>query len=164
MLTIQPYSPEYQEPVVNLICEIQQEFGVAITLTDQPDLLQIPQFYQTGYGNFWVAIDQGTVIGTIALLDIGNQQAVIRKMFVQKNYRGRAIGAAQQLLSTLLEWAASHSIEELYLGTTEQFKAAHRFYEKHGFVEIPQAKLPPTFPLMQVDTQFYQFALKPVLR
>ena len=40
---------------------------------DQPDLLQIPQFYQSGAGNFWVALDGEEVVGTVALLDIGNR-------------------------------------------------------------------------------------------
>jgi hypothetical protein len=42
-----------------LIREIQQyEFGVAIALKAQPDLLKIPEFYQTGKGNLWIAVDQ----------------------------------------------------------------------------------------------------------
>ncbi|NEQ19959.1 MAG: GNAT family N-acetyltransferase [Microcoleus sp. SIO2G3] len=160
MPTIQPYSPEYQEQVLALIRDIQQnEFAVAIALEDQPDLLQIPKFYQIGKGNFWIALDQGKVIGTIALIDIGSSQAVIRKMFVHPDYRGKQIGVGQQLLNTLLIWAKLQLIVELYLGTTELFKAAHRFYEKNGFTKITKAELPSTFPLMPVDTRFYQYTL-----
>jgi hypothetical protein len=34
--------------------------------------------------------------------------------------------------------------------------AAHRFYERNGFVQIPAADLPEAFPLMGVDTRFYR--------
>jgi GNAT superfamily N-acetyltransferase len=157
MLTIQPYTSEYQQQVIELILAIQQEFGIAITLADQPDLLEIPQIYQSGKGNFWLAIAQKQVVGTIALIDLGNGQAVIRKMFVQANYRKQQIG--QTLLKTLLNWSSQQGFKQLYLGTTEQFKAAHRFYEKNGFVQITPVELPTAFPLIAVDTRFYRYCL-----
>jgi N-acetylglutamate synthase-like GNAT family acetyltransferase len=33
--------------------------------------------------------------------------------------------------------------------------AAHRFYAKHGFARIDAAELPPSFPLMSVDSRFF---------
>ncbi|HEY9638860.1 MAG TPA: GNAT family N-acetyltransferase [Coleofasciculaceae cyanobacterium] len=159
---VQSFSAKHQQQVVELITQIQQqEFGIAITIADQPDLLNIPEFYQVDNGNFWVALDpennREQVIGTIALIDIGNHQAVIRKMFVHQNYRGKQKGIGQQLLQTLIDWAKYRSITELYLGTTEKLKASHRFYEKNGFVQIEKFQLPKTFPIMNVDTRFYQY-------
>jgi N-acetylglutamate synthase-like GNAT family acetyltransferase len=160
VLTVQPYSPEYREQIVNLILTIQQnEFGIPITITDQPDLLSISQSYQTNNGNFWMALDQTRVVGTIALIDIGNNQAALRKMFLHQAYRGKPIGVAQHLLDTLLNWARDKEITDIYLGTTEWFKAAHRFYEKNGFIPIEKAELPPAFPCMEVDTRFYKYTL-----
>ena len=70
---LEEYSIQHQNQVIDLILHIQQkEYNVAITKNDQPDLLSIKDFYQTGNGNFWVAIQDDTVIGTISLLDIGN--------------------------------------------------------------------------------------------
>lgn len=67
-----PFAPEYTTAVINLIVTIQrEEFGLAITAEDQPDLRDIPHFYQTGTGNFWIALHQHRVVGSIALLDIG---------------------------------------------------------------------------------------------
>lgn len=51
------------------------------------------------------------------------------------------------------------SIWELYLGTVDAFKAAHRFYEREGFKEIEAAELPADFPRMPIDTKFYQLNL-----
>jgi N-acetylglutamate synthase-like GNAT family acetyltransferase len=160
MVTIQPYTAEYQQQVLDLICGIQQnEFGIAITLEAQPDLLKIPQIYQNRKGNFWIAVDRETVVGTIALIDIGNHQAAIRKMFVHQDYRGKPIRLGQQLLETLLSWSKDQFIQELYLGTTERFQAAHRFYEKNGFTQLSKPELPAAFPVMAVDTRFYRISL-----
>ncbi len=157
-IQIHAFSSGYQTDILNLIVNIQQkEFGIPITAEDQPDLCRIEEFYRKGKGNFWVGILDGKVIGTISLLDIGNEQAALRKMFVDKNYRGETYQVAFRLLDTLLKWAGSKRIKEIYLGTTSRFLAAHRFYEKNGFKEIPKTALPDSFPIMKVDTKFYKF-------
>ncbi|TGB01641.1 GNAT family N-acetyltransferase [Halobacillus salinus] len=159
-ITIKEYEEENQEGVLELILQIQQdEYGIAITREDQPDLEEIPTFYQKGKGNFWVAEQQGRVIGTIALLDIGDNRLALRKMFVHTEFRGSRFRTADQLLSQALEWAESHSVESILLGTTSAFKAAHRFYEKNGFVELERSSLPEGFPVVKVDTKFYQYKI-----
>ena len=66
---IVPYESKFQDEVVDLIVHIQQkEYNVPITKEDQPDLLEVETFYQKDYGNFWVAIYDGKVVGTVALL------------------------------------------------------------------------------------------------
>ena len=160
-MIIQPYTPNYQAQVIDLILSIQcDELSVAIDLTDQPDLLEIPNFYQQNRGNFWIAINRDRVIGTIGLIDVGTSFGVLRKMFVQKDYRGKHIGVGQQLLETLLKWSAKQQFSQIYLGSITQSKAAHRFYEKNGFIEVTTNQLPPQFPRMEVDTKFYCYHLK----
>lgn len=95
MIHIATFMPAHADGVIQLILPIQQqEFGVAVTLQDQPDLLDIPGVYQRKAGNFWVALDDDRVIGSIALLDIGNARAALRKMFVRADWRGRERGVA----------------------------------------------------------------------
>jgi N-acetylglutamate synthase-like GNAT family acetyltransferase len=159
-ITIQPYNRQYQRGIIALILAIQrQEFGIEIHLADQPDLEHIETYYQTGKGNFWTAIINNSVIGTIALLDIGNNKGALRKMFVKTGYRGKELGVGQSLLNTLLQWAAGKQFEKILLGTTEKFIAAQRFYEKNNFIEIDKNVLPPEFPVMKVDVKFYEYIL-----
>ena len=159
MIDVVPFAKHHLAGVVDVILPIQQaEFGIAITLDGQPDLLDIPGFYQQRNGNFWVALQGTDVVGTISLLDIGNNQAALRKMFVKAPFRGRQYGVALRLLDVLLHWCTARNVQEIYLGTTPKFLAAHRFYEKNGFCEIRQSQLPGTFPIMAVDTKFYRFA------
>jgi len=157
---VKEYSCEYQDQVVELILTIQQtEYNIPITKDDQPDLMEIEDFYQTGNGNFWVAVYNDKVIGTISLLDIGNHQVALRKMFVAKDYRGNAFNTARMLLNHALCWAKEKSVKEVYLGTTPQFLAAHRFYEKNGFESIDSDVLPKNFPIMAVDKKFYRYTV-----
>jgi GNAT superfamily N-acetyltransferase len=157
-LEINKYNSAYKNDVANLVLGIQQkEFNIPITLEDQPDLQNIEAFFQYGNGNFWVAIIDNNVIGTISLVDIGNQQVALRKMFVKDGYRGAAFGAGQALLNTVFEWAKEKQLTDIFLGTTEKYLAAHRFYEKNGFVEINKADLPKAFPVMKVDVKFYHY-------
>lgn len=158
---VKEYQHHYQEQVVELILQIQQqEFKIPISKEDQPDLFMIESFYQTGNGNFWVAKYQDEVVGTISLLDIGNNEVALRKMFVQKEYRGQTYNTASLLLENALKWAQTQSLKSIYLGTTPQFLAAHRFYEKNGFVEIDRTELPQSFPVLAVDKKFYRFTVK----
>jgi GNAT superfamily N-acetyltransferase len=131
-----------------------------ISAEQQPDLRQIPTFYQVGNGNFWVALSGPALVGTISLLDIGSSQSALRKMFVHRDFRGSQTGTAKALLDTLIAWASSRAVHEIFLGTTPHFLAAHRFYEKNGFHEIVKSALPSAFPVMEVDTKFYRRSLQ----
>ncbi len=154
------FDDSYQDQVIELILKIQvEEFGIKITIKDQPDLKQIPSFYQKDKGNFLVALDGEKVIGTIALVDIGNNQAALRKMFVDENYRGKEKGVAKALLDQLTLWSHEQGLSGIYLGTTSAYHAAHRFYEKNGFQKIQKSDLPETFSVMEVDSKFYKYSL-----
>ena len=155
---IRPFVPADAEAVIKLALSIQQkEFAVPITADEQPDLLDVSSHYQRERGNFWVAGDEGRIVGTVGLLDIGEGHGVLRKMFVAASHRGT--GVAAELLQTCLSWARTAQMTEVMLGTTGQMLAAHRFYEKWGFAEVAATDLPPYFPRMRVDTKFYRYDL-----
>jgi N-acetylglutamate synthase-like GNAT family acetyltransferase len=157
---IAPYAAADRDGVASLIVGIQRgEFAIPIAYDDQPDLKDIPGFYQQGAGDFWVARKDGVIVGTVALKDIGDAQVALRKMFVDAAHRGRAQGVAQGLLDTAVASARARFVRGIYLGTTARFLAAHRFYEKNGFVEIAADTLPTSFPRMAVDTKFYRLSL-----
>ena len=160
VVKIETYTNSDKKDVADLIVQIQNgEFGIPITLPMQPDLNDIPGFYQTNSGNFWVAKMDDKITGTISLLDIGDRKGALRKMFVDKDYRGKQFGVGQQLLNKLIEWAKQKGFTEIFLGTTEKFIAAQRFYEKNGFKEMAKKELPKTFPVMEVDIKFYRFSV-----
>jgi GNAT superfamily N-acetyltransferase len=145
----------FSKSIIDIVLPIQQlEFGVTITLGDQPDLLDIENYYITNGGNFWGAISNNELCGTIALLRFNEKAGAIRKMFVKKEFRGKEFGIASLLLEELLSHCRNNGIEDLYLGTVDILKAAIRFYEKKGFVQIDKSERPSDFPIMNADNIF----------
>ncbi|HEV2641847.1 MAG TPA: GNAT family N-acetyltransferase [Candidatus Elarobacter sp.] len=147
---VRPWTPADRDAVVALVANIQaSEFGVTVTPEQRADLERIEDTYRHGAGNFWVAVDQAapeSVIGVIGLHDLGNGNGALRRMFVDEQYRGRALGIASSLLDTLAAWAAERGIRTLYLGTHDDLRAARRFYARVGFTDIEHSALPASFP------------------
>ena len=151
---------EYCSLVTDLILTIQKnEFGLPITLNQQPDLQDVETYYHLGCGNFWGAFTGGNLVGTIGLINCGHHIGCVRKMFVKKEYRGKELCIAQQLLNTLMLYCSEKDITYIYLGTTHRLKAAHRFYERNGFRPVDLEDLPTYFPRMMTNNVFYQFHL-----
>ncbi len=154
------FDDRYQEAIERLVLPIQQvEFGVRITREEQPDLTNIRSIFQTGNGNFWIAVRGDHLVGTIGVVDIGDHMVALKKMFVDKSYRGKDAGVAQSLMDTAKRWCSQKNVRSVLLGTTAQMTAAHRFYEKNGFIEVPMDMLPGSFPVVHVDTKFYRLDL-----
>ncbi|CAM4019910.1 GNAT family N-acetyltransferase [Pseudoalteromonas byunsanensis] len=84
--------------------------------------------------------------------------SALRKIFVHPDFRSKEHGVSSLPLGTALDWASLNLTESIYLGTTTEFLAAHRFYEKNGFSEVYKNSLPESFPVMSVDTKFYVIA------
>lgn len=148
------------DEIVHLILPIQQiEFNVPVTLEGQPDLLNIESQYHQSGGDFWGAVYNDQLIGTIALIATGHNAGAIRKMFVKKEFRGKELGVAQQLFETLVDYCRKNNIADLYLGTVDMLHAAHRFYERNGFQRINKKELPHYFPRMEADNIYYYLHL-----
>lgn len=160
-VVIVPIENEYSDAVIDLILNIQQkEFNVPITLEDQPDLLEINNFYHKPGGCFWGAFADGELVGTIALVKYDDsREGAIRKMFVKKEYRGKELFIAQQLLDKLITFSQHNEIHDLYLGTISVLEAALRFYERNDFVRIAKESLPVAFPVMGADNVFCHLKL-----
>jgi GNAT superfamily N-acetyltransferase len=159
-IIIQPIGDAYSKQIIDLILPIQQiEFNVPVTLEDQPDLLNVEEFYHQTGGNFWGALQENELVGTIALISIGHRAGAIRKMFVKQEFRGKEYGIAQQLLAELILYCKENEINELYLGTVDILKAAHRFYERNGFSRLKTEEIPSYFPRMTADNVYYHLSL-----
>ena len=162
-IVIVPFTIEYEQQVIDLIVSIQSgEFGVKITAQDQPDLKEIKAFYQINNGNFWIALNNNEVVGTISLVDIDNHQVGLRKMFVKKGFRGQPLTIGQNLMEVVFSWCKERHIKQIFLGTVPHYYAAHRFYEKNGFNRLEKSELPNNFHLMDADKWFYFKNLEPV--
>ncbi|HEY6530220.1 MAG TPA: GNAT family N-acetyltransferase [Cellvibrionaceae bacterium] len=160
-MQIVQYSEDFKDRIISLILHIQrEEFGLSITLSDQSDLQNISEFYIENGGGFWVSKQGANIVGTIALLNLGGGQYALRKMFVKSGFRGSECCVAKNLLVYAEKWALiQKKATAIYLGTTERFVAAHKFYRKNGYIELDESMLPTSFPVMFVDKLFFTKAL-----
>lgn len=90
---------------------------------------------RTTYAALWVAVDDGAVVGSVALRDLGGGAVQLKRMYLRPDRRGRGLG--KQLLCVALEWARSHEMRLVRLDTSERMVAAQRLYEANGFVRVP---------------------------
>ena len=160
-IAIAPFDAADRDAVATFVVAIQRgEFGVPITYAQQPDLQDPIAFFCRDGGGFWTAKSEtGDIVGTIGLTVFAPGQGALRKMFVHADYRGAGHGVAQTLLDTLLSHARAKNLASVWLGTTDFFKAAHRFYAKNGFAEVREKQLPSGFPRMKPDTRFFRIEL-----
>ncbi len=151
-------SEAYRTATVALIAEIRRHELVLLEhahdAQEPPDVVQP---YRTGSGNFWIALVDGSVIGTVGLVDLGGGQGCLQKMYVHPDFRGT--GTALRLLNTLIGWADSRRIRELYLGTFYENRGARRFYEKQGFSRVSEAAVPTECPRSNLENCFYRYSM-----
>ena len=122
-------------------------------LEEQPDLMDIKHSYQRNGGEFWIALSDGKVIGTIGLMLKEKHCAILKKFFVKQPFRSQKIGFA--LYRELLKYAKQTGIQHIILDTPSVAHTSHRFYEKAGFHLTIKEKLPVTYVYPDRDSLLY---------
>jgi len=133
-IEITEYSGQYKEQIVRLINDVYENEIGQHSESGRPDLDKISEVYQKENGNFWVALDGEKVIGTIGLINQGEQRASLHRFCVAKRFRGK--GVSNRLFSTFLGFAYDKDYEKIFLSTWAGAKAANKFYTKNGFKRI----------------------------
>lgn len=149
------YQDEFKDGAIGLILDIQNnEAKIDLSIAEQPDLLNIHEAYINGGGNFWVAVDNGQVVGTIALMRIDDNWSVLKKFFVRADYRSQKVGLA--LYATLLEFAKENGVRHIILDTPSVATKSHSFYERAGFRRIGKEDLQVQYSYPDRHSILYQ--------
>lgn len=158
-ILIKIYEDIYKNQVIDLILDIQNnEYNLGFTIEDQSELLLIKENYVDKGGLFLVAVTANNkVIGTIALDRLIFDIAVLRKMFVSKEFRG--LGTAQNLFNKLIDFAKKEQITTILLDTPSVAKNSHRFYEKNGFVHIDKKAIPENYKYPDKNSKIYKLQI-----
>lgn len=157
-MEIKTYCEKYDAEIVALILDIQNnEAKIDLSLQEQPDQLDIRRNYQQGGGEFWVALSDGKVSGTIGLMLKERHCAILKKFFVKKEYRSQKVGLA--LYRELLSFAERAGVRFIILDTPSVAHASHRFYEKTGFRRIGIDELPVLYAYPDRESILYMINL-----
>lgn len=146
------YQKRHEGDVNSLKAEISKEFDKPISLSNSLTKKKIVDEY-------WMAEKNDLVIGTIGIIKLRNKNAILKSMFVKKEYRGDKNGVSKLLLKTAINWSKKEKIDNIFLGTMMQFKAAQKFYEKYNFYKINRIDLPTDFVHNPIDNVFYKLEL-----
>ena len=136
--TVREIEPRDNAGVESVIRTCLIEFGADHegTAWADPDLGRFCEVYAREGRKYWVATDtDGRVVAGVGIGEIDGVKGVceLQKMYCLKEARGT--GVAHVLMDLALEYAKQY-YSECYLETLDNMHAAHRFYEKYGFVRI----------------------------
>ncbi|HSW93026.1 MAG TPA: GNAT family N-acetyltransferase [Gammaproteobacteria bacterium] len=156
-ITIREANNSDSTHILDLIFKIWvDEYHFDVKKEHFPDLHEIEKYYSKEDGIFLVSIIGNQIVGTIACNRLTHHSFVLKRMFVDKNYR--RLGIAQMLLNNLFSLMIG-SIEfdkvSFYLSTKEiDAISAKKFYIKNGFRVIQKSMLPDNFPFFYKDDLF----------
>lgn len=103
MISIVPFEERYTQDVIDLVLHFQNDgTRPMVTVDDQPDLRNIVDSYMHAGGNFWIAVENDRLIGSIGIMPCNQDIAILKKFFVYEAYQGAPIHLGQKLYATLL--------------------------------------------------------------
>lgn len=156
MISIIQFEEQYTQDVIDLVLHFQNDgTRPLVTVDDQPDLLNIIDSYINKGGNFWIAIENNKLLGSIGIMPYNSEIAILKKFFVYEKYQGEPHHLGQKLYSYLLNFAKSKNIKTILLDTPYNTVRAHKFYEKAGFTKIKESELPITFSHPYKECDFF---------
>lgn len=128
------------EQVRSLITGImEKEFRQDMSAYPSSDLDDI----SVSYGNigevFFVAEDDGKIVGTVAVKRDDERHALLRRFFVAPEYRGQKLG--KKLLHHLIDYCRDVGYQEIMVKTTTHMLRAIKLFQKSGFTEKAQIDL-----------------------
>jgi len=132
MIKIRKYKEKDAEQVKKLIGEVLTEFFGKNLIIEWENFKD--------YAVFYIAEDNGKIIGSAALKDEGNKIGKLKRMYIYKEYRKKGLG--QKLLNKILNFAIKNKFDKIVLSTDKRLIAANNFYKKNGFhiIKTPDFK------------------------
>jgi ribosomal protein S18 acetylase RimI-like enzyme len=98
---------------------------------------------------FFLAFDEEQAIGLAAQVVAGNGECHLIAMWVQSAYRGLAV--AQGLVEAVKQCAVDNGHPRLVLDVAPENARAAAFYQKQGFVFLPEWEALESHPHIQVQ-------------
>jgi len=124
------------ENIARLVYGILKEYGLkpdpACTDADIKDIES--SYFDRGGMFFVLEAEDGSIVGAYGLYPMDEQTCELRKMYLDKAYRGKGLG--KFLLEDALSKARQHGFGIMILETASVLKEAIALYKSYGFVEF----------------------------
>jgi len=134
---------EYQERYAGDFRELNLEWLDKYHLTESHDLAVLDDPKGTILdrgGHIFLALTDGRIVGTAALMKEHDDCFELAKMSVAPAYRGK--GISKLLMSRCLDKAREIGVKRLILYSNSQLQTAIRLYTQFGFQHVPVVDSP----------------------
>jgi DNA-binding MarR family transcriptional regulator/GNAT superfamily N-acetyltransferase len=99
-------------------------------------LAEFIQNHDASRERVWIAESNGERVGSVMIVDSGNQIAKLRLFLVESKARGRGIG--KQLIEECIDFSKRIGYKKITLWTQSNLLAARHLYSKYGFELIEE--------------------------
>lgn len=132
---LRPANNSDREDITRLVFDVLREYGLKPDpASTDADLVDIKSSYFDRDGTFLVLEEKDdSIIGAYGLYPMEDQTCELRKMYIQKAYRGKGLG--KFLLEDALSRARQLGFKTMILETASVLKEAIALYKNYGFVE-----------------------------
>lgn len=79
----------------------------------------------------WIVEMDGKIVGSIAIVDAGNNEAQLRWLLLTQETRGKGLG--KELMKRVLDFCREKRYGNVFLWTIDALVAAQSIYLRHGF-------------------------------
>ncbi|MHC4941940.1 MAG: GNAT family N-acetyltransferase [Planctomycetota bacterium] len=130
-LELVPFTREHEDELITLITSCYAEYGQKIELdTLDNDLLQIEESYGRPGCSFRVLLDEGRLIGSVAIKRAEDGEAELKRVFLDEAYRGRGLGKKLSLWAHA--WARGQGYRMMHVWSDVLYETAHHLYRGLG--------------------------------
>ena len=120
--------------VLNLVSSILAgEFPDDQSAYAADDLHRLSEAYKGPGSVFFVAEEDHRIVGTCGVKSDGPETAILRRLFVDRKFRGKGIGS--NLLKEALQFCRERGFQEVIIRTSTRMEQAIRLCESVGFKE-----------------------------
>lgn len=143
MLAIRPAGGTSDIAVARKLLE-EYAAWIAIDLSFQNfavELKLLPGEYAPPEGALFLAWVDAKPAGCVAVRRFDDHDCEMKRLYVRDAFRGSSVG--ERLAREAIAWARGAGRRRMLLDTLPPMRAAHRLYERLGFLEIPAYRFNP---------------------
>ena len=141
VIKIRQISQQDNNEVKNLISKIMEDEFIESALSyTTDDLDNTCDHYNGKHEVFYLAEGGGRIVGTVGIKNDGAHNALLRRLFLKKEFRGKGYGS--KLVIHALDFCRKAGYKKVLFRGTNSMAAAYKTCLKNGFLEKDILVLP----------------------